>query len=41
MAAKLDITEGTTKWHLNQIYGKLNVCSRTQAVAHARQLKLI
>ncbi|HKX30900.1 MAG TPA: LuxR C-terminal-related transcriptional regulator [Blastocatellia bacterium] len=41
IAAKLDITEGTTKWHLNQIYGKLNVCSRTQAVAHARQLKLI
>lgn len=41
IAARLVITEGTTKWHLNQIYGKLNVCSRTQAVAQARQLKLI
>lgn len=41
IAARLAITEGTTKWHLNQIYGKLNVCSRTQAVAQARQLKLI
>jgi len=41
IAAKLAITEGTTKWHLNQIYGKLNVCSRTQAIAQARQLKLL
>jgi len=41
IAARLVITEGTTKWHLNQIYGKLNVCSRTQAIAQARQLKLI
>jgi LuxR family transcriptional regulator, maltose regulon positive regulatory protein len=41
IAARLEITEGTTKWHLNQIYGKLNVGSRTQAVAQARQLKLL
>lgn len=41
IAAKLEITEGTTKWHLNQIYGKLNVSSRTQAVAQARRLKLL
>jgi LuxR family maltose regulon positive regulatory protein len=41
IAARLAITEGTTKWHLNQIYGKLNVCSRTQAVAQARLFKLI
>jgi LuxR family maltose regulon positive regulatory protein len=41
IAARLEITEGTTKWHLNQIYGKLNVSSRTQAVAQARQLKLL
>jgi LuxR family maltose regulon positive regulatory protein len=41
IAARLMITEGTTKWHLNQIYGKLNVCSRTQAVAQARQHKLL
>jgi LuxR family transcriptional regulator, maltose regulon positive regulatory protein len=41
IAARLEITEGTTKWHLNQIYGKLNVSSRTQAVAQARQLNLL
>lgn len=41
IASRLTITEGTTKWHLNQIYGKLNVASRTQAVAQARQLKLL
>lgn len=41
VAARLTITEGTTKWHLNQIFGKLNVGSRTQAVAQARHLKLL
>jgi LuxR family maltose regulon positive regulatory protein len=41
IAARLSITEGTTKWHLNQIYGKLNVGSRTQALVQARQLNLI
>lgn len=41
IAARLAITEGTTKWHLNQIYGKLSVGSRTQAVAQARQLNLL
>ena len=41
IAARLSITEGTTKWHLNQIYGKLNVGSRTQALAQARQLNLL
>jgi LuxR family transcriptional regulator, maltose regulon positive regulatory protein len=41
IAARLAITEGTTKWHLNQVYGKLNVCSRTQAVAQARQRRLL
>lgn len=41
IAAKLEITVGTTKWHLNQIYGKLNVSSRTQAIAQARMLKLL
>ena len=41
IAARLTITEGTTKWHMNQIFGKLNVASRTQAVAQARHLKLI
>ncbi|MBS1788338.1 MAG: helix-turn-helix transcriptional regulator [Acidobacteria bacterium] len=41
IAARLTITEGTTKWHLNQIFGKLNVASRTQAIAQARQFNLI
>ena len=41
IADKLAITEGTTKWHLNKIYGKLSVNSRTQAVALARQLMLL
>ena len=41
IADRLAITEGTTKWHLNKIYGKLSVSSRTQAVALARQLMLL
>ncbi len=41
IATRLTITEGTTKWHLNQIFGKLNVASRTQAIAQARQFNLL
>jgi LuxR family transcriptional regulator, maltose regulon positive regulatory protein len=41
VADKLGITVGTTKWHLSEIYGKLGVASRTQALAHARRLRLI
>ena len=41
VANRLGITLGTTKWHLNQIYGKLGVASRTQAVAHARGVRLL
>jgi LuxR family maltose regulon positive regulatory protein len=41
IADTLRITVGTTKWHLNQIYGKLGVASRTQALAHARRIKLL
>jgi LuxR family maltose regulon positive regulatory protein len=41
IADRLGITVGTTKWHLNQIYGKLGVASRTQAVAHARRVRLV
>jgi LuxR family transcriptional regulator, maltose regulon positive regulatory protein len=41
IADRLAITEGTTKWRLNKIYGKLSVSSRTQAVALARQLMLL
>jgi LuxR family maltose regulon positive regulatory protein len=37
---KRGITVSTTKWYLTQIFGKLNVRNRTQAMARARQLKL-
>jgi LuxR family maltose regulon positive regulatory protein len=41
IADRVGITLGTTKWHLNQIYGKLGVASRTQALAQARRARLI
>lgn len=41
IAEKLVVTVGTVKWHLNNIYGKLDVRSRTQAVARARELGLL
>jgi LuxR family maltose regulon positive regulatory protein len=41
IAQRLVITPGTAKWHANNIYGKLGVHSRTQAVARARELGLL
>lgn len=41
IAEKLVVTVGTVKWHLNNIYGKLDARSRTQAVARARELRLL
>ncbi len=41
IADKLGTTIGTTKWHLNQIFGKLQVRNRTGAIAKARELKLL
>ena len=41
IAEKLIIGEGTVKTHINNIYGKLDVQSRTQAIAQARELKLL
>lgn len=41
IAARMTITEGTAKWHLNEIYTKLNVSSRTQALVQARELRLL
>ena len=38
---KLGITLSTTKWYLTQMFSKLNVRNRTQAIARARQLGLI
>jgi len=41
IAQRLFIALGTVKRHINNIYGKLSVKSRTQAIALARQLQLI
>jgi LuxR family maltose regulon positive regulatory protein len=41
IAGRLFITVGTVKRHVNHIYGKLEVGSRTQAVAKARELRLL
>ncbi len=41
IAEKLVIAQGTVKRHINNIYGKLGVQSRTQAVAKAREIRLL
>ncbi len=41
IASGLVVTLGTVKWYVNQIYSKLGVRSRTQAVARARELGLL
>jgi predicted ATPase/DNA-binding CsgD family transcriptional regulator/DNA-binding XRE family transcriptional regulator len=41
VAAQLVITEGTAKWYVSQVLGKLGVQSRTQAVARGRELGLL
>jgi LuxR family maltose regulon positive regulatory protein len=41
IAAQLVIAHGTVKRHTNNIYGKLGVQSRTQAVARSRDLGLL
>jgi LuxR family maltose regulon positive regulatory protein len=40
-AAQLSITAGAVKKHLSNIYSKLGVSSRTQALARARELDLL
>ncbi len=41
VAQRLCISERTIKWHSSNIYSKLNVKNRTQAVAVARTLKIL
>ena len=41
IADRLIITLGMVKWYINQIYGKLGVHTRTQAVARAQALRLL
>lgn len=41
LADNLFVTEGTIKWHLHNIYSKLGVENRVEALNHARHLRLI
>jgi DNA-binding NarL/FixJ family response regulator len=41
IAAELIIAHSTVKTHINRIYSKLGVSTRTQAVARARQHQII
>ncbi|MDX2136546.1 MAG: protein kinase, partial [Chloroflexota bacterium] len=41
ISQRLTLTLGTVKWHVNQIYGKLGVRSRVQAIIRARELDLL
>jgi ATP/maltotriose-dependent transcriptional regulator MalT len=41
IAIRMSITVGTTKWHLYQIFRKLEVKNRTAALDRARQMALL
>jgi LuxR family transcriptional regulator, maltose regulon positive regulatory protein len=41
IAGQLIVSLGTVKTHLHNLYGKLDVSSRSQAIARARDLKLL
>jgi LuxR family transcriptional regulator, maltose regulon positive regulatory protein len=41
IAERLIVTVNTVKTHINNIFGKLNVTSRTQAIARAREFNLL
>jgi LuxR family maltose regulon positive regulatory protein len=40
IAGKLTVSLGTVKTHVHNLYGKLGVSSRSQAIVRARELKL-
>jgi ATP/maltotriose-dependent transcriptional regulator MalT len=41
IAEALFVSEGTLKWHLHNVYGKLNVKNRSGAMARARALGIL
>ena len=41
ISEELVVAVSTVKWHINNVYGKLDVRSRTQAVARARELEIL
>jgi len=41
IAEQLVFAVGTVKWYVSQIFSKLHVANRTQAIARARELKLL
>jgi len=41
IAEELMIGDGTIKWHIKNVYSKMDVNSRTQAAAKARMLRLV
>jgi ATP/maltotriose-dependent transcriptional regulator MalT len=41
IAEAIFVSEGTLKWHLHNVYGKLNVKNRTSAMARARALGIL
>lgn len=41
IARELDISPGTVKWHVRNLYGKLHASSRDEALFKARQRQLI
>lgn len=41
IAEKLFITIGTTKWHINNIFSKFGVTTRSKAIVCARMLKIL
>lgn len=41
IAEAIFVSEGTLKWHLHNIYGKLGVRTRSGALAQAKELKLV